>query len=423
MISLNRIRILVCILLSFTGIYITKVGFAKLTLFHAIAPLAGFLFFFKGMRYDTWKAAAPTYFWLFFFYIVGVNIWLFEEIKVSSFAYSIIVLLEMMLLYNIVKKIDRATIKKILRIIIGLYFVNLLITTFLIIFNIQLGYPFSSVFQIYNYSQRIRPYGFSDEPSYAAIILVFSFYVYLSMDRFRYNKSEAWWYLITVISILLTRSSYGYMMLALVLLLFLTRSNFILIQINTLVREKVFTLDQILKGVVITIAALVVLFQTSDVELGVAVERIGNVISSIAGTDGTVAERIKSLEKVDGSAGMRIIPTLHLIDYFGRTDPEYMWFGRGAGQATYFFSQFYGNHVTLLGFIPAFVYNYGIVGTLIFFLMLRKMMPRGRWLLFLLAVLFMFNADINTQIFLYVLFCVMLAKKIANTHEPVQGNA
>jgi hypothetical protein len=107
---------------------------------------------------------------------------------------------------------------------------------------------------------------------------------------------------------------------------------------------------------------------------------------------------------------------MRMFDAFRSDRILHVLFGRGAGQSVIFFTKLYEGDTTLLGFVPSFIYNYGLIGTALFLLFFLALFPRHKFILTVLFVLFMVNADFNTQIFLFVLFCIMAARQIDKLH-------
>jgi hypothetical protein len=412
MIKLKNVLYFICVSLSFTGIYFFKMGLAKFTLFHALAFLALFYISFSLAKREKFMIKMPRYFVLLLMYLIVVNLSYIYHIKATSFIYSLVIMLELLLLINITRKFDTVEIVEIIKIIILIYFLNILVASTMILFKINPIGILDKIFQIYDFDGRMRPYGFSDEPSYAAIILVFSMYVLFKAGDFKYQKGEFKWYAMGSLAVLLTRSTYGYMLLALILFVFTIKSNILFIHLNNIVKNRVFSLRQVLLGGAVSIILFVVLLSFLNIENFTSINRLVTLSKSFTKSADQPEKAIENIAYVDGSASMRILPTLYLVDNFKSSPVRYILFGRGAGQSTNFFSGIYEGNTTLLGFIPSFVYNYGLVGTFLFFLFFLRLFPRKKSLLLILFLFFIFNADFNTQIFLYVLFTVVLSHQI-----------
>lgn len=345
-------------------------------------------------------------------YLCFSNLLHLGEIKISSFVFSLIILLEILLLFNLIKWLKPADIKFITKSIILLYFLNIGISSLFISFNYYPKNFLSSVFKIYFFDGRIRPYGFSDEPSYAAILLVFNLFVLLKCNNFSYSFGELTWYFIAVLTIILTGSSYGYLLLFILLLYFMIRSGIFFKQIRIAIGNNIFTKTQLYFILSVFILALIFAFNFLNLKNDKSFLRIASIVQSFVLSDEFDDMGIKKIAMVDGSASMRVLPTVDLINSYNDDELVNILFGHGAGTSVRFFSNLYEGNTTLLGFIPAFIYNYGIIGVLLFLYMLISFFPKRRITFLMLFTLFILNADFNTQIFVFVIYTAMVSKKI-----------
>ena len=407
---MNRIVYFLCVSLALTNVSFFPIGFTKFTLFHAMAII--FLGYLTIRRFQGLAANIKISVTLFFlsFYIAISNLFFSSNFKVTSLIYSIIIIIELIILDNISRKLEVEDIKKIIKTVILLFFLSTFFSFLLIVLNITPTGVWSTIFQIYNDGKQIRPMGLSSEPSYAAIILVFSLYVLVRCDNFLFKAKEGPWYALSIITIFLSGSSYGYALLSIFLIFFVIKSNLLSVIFKFLLKSRG------IGNVVLAIFALgliVFLFNSESKPF----QRLVNVFFILSETGLNITTGLFKIAYTDSSAGMRIVPTLQLIDHFAASDTVYVLFGMGAGQSAYFYSELWGQ-LTLVGFIPAFIYNYGIIGTLVSLFCLRFFFPKKGLLLTTMFFLFLFNADFNTQIFVYVLFTSMLAKQIEILNAP-----
>ena len=408
----KRINFL-CIALALTQISFFEIGLASFTLFHFLAIWTLCVSSINALRNENYLIKVPKYSGALLLFIILVNVIYIDRIKFTSFVYTLIILLEFIILFNVVPKLNLSDIKKIIKIIILLYFINIAITSVLILFNIFPTGIWARIFQIYIFGGQIRPYGFSSEPSYASLIIVFSLYILFKAYNFSYKREEVAWYLLAIVTVILTQSSYGYMFLAIVLVCFFVKSKLFLRSVNLIQKNRVLQRKDVQVMFAVFAGLIFFVAYSFDIEANKSLQRLFNVLGSAATSDNDVFTTIFNIAKVDSSAGMRLVPLLHLINYFKEVDILHILVGHGAGQATLFYSKLY-EQTTLLGFIPAFIYNYGVIGVLIALFCFVSLFPKEKLLLFFLFFLFLFNADFNTQIFLYVLFIIMLAKQVEN---------
>lgn len=417
---MRQIIYLLFIFLSFTTLSFFKIGLAEFTLFHAWTILTLLILVWLSYRKSQLVVAKSNLLLIFVTYLISINIYYINNIKITSFIYSVIILIELILLFNLIRQLSTERIKSIVKSIIFLYFINIFLTTICIILHIQLPEPLSYIFKIYDYADRIRPYGFADEPSYAALILIFSFFVLLKSDNFKYNRREFKWYLAVIFSVVLIRSTYGYMLLIFLLSYFLIKSHTIRIHFKEIIQSRLFSNTQIVLTFITLVSVIVFLIFRIDLENIYSLKRLSDIYAFTLKSGINIEKLVSKLEITDGSATMRIKPSIYLYEYFQKEDLKFILFGKGAGQATIFFTKIYNNRVTSLGFIPAFIYNYGIIGFLTGMTFFMSLFPKEKWILFLLFFLFLFNADFNTQIFLFVLTSIMFCKQIERNSEKLE---
>jgi hypothetical protein len=410
--NIENLVYILFVTLSFTGVHFFKIGMAEFTIFHLMFVFVIFFKFFIALKTNKIKIKIPSHLLAATVFLSLVNIVYYPNIKTTSFLFSLIIISEIVLIYNYVKFFSVEQIIKIVKIIILVYFINLVISSFFISISYRPTGLLREIFQIYYFAGRIRPYGFANEPSYAAIILTFTLFVLFKSQNFRYQKKEFIWYAMAVISVLITGSSYGYILMGMLLSYFILKSNIIFIQIAAVLRSNIFTKKQYVVVALVSIAFFVISFNFVNPQRNKSIQRIVALYASITSSEKDAFGTIQDIVYVDGSASMRLVPSIMLIKDFSKCSWKYVLFGRGAGRSIGFFSRIYEGNTTVLGFIPAFVYNYGILGTLLFFLFFLALFPKRKFLLMLLFLLFIFNADFNTQIFIYVLFTIMAIKKI-----------
>ncbi len=400
---MNKLTYFLCVSLALTNISFFSIGLAEFTLFHGILLIFIMYSLVQVLRGVPLNTKIPVVLFALLFYISIFNLLFLNGIKVTSFVYSVIIVFELILLDRVSKKLELDDIRKIIKAIIFLYFVATSIEFLLIKFNSTPSGVWSIIFPTYDDGRQIRPMGLSSEPSYAAIILVFSLYLLFKCDNFLYNSNERFWYVLSVFTIIILGSSYGYMLLAVLFFYFIIKSNLHIVVLSTLVKRK--------QGIVVFfLLALVLILLLFNLESR-SFQRLVTIYSILTTSGFDFVKATFNIANIDSSAGMRIVPTLQLINYFSDVNILYVLFGRGAGQATFFYSDLYGQ-LTLIGFIPAYIYNYGIIGSGFTLFLLLSLFPKKRLLLSILFFLFLFNADFNTQIFVYILFVAMLANKV-----------
>lgn len=302
-----------------------------------------------------------------------------------------------LVLYNLTYEVKIKSIERVIKTIIVLFFVNILIASVLILFRVHIPEILQPVFRIYNDpTGQVRPYAFTNEPSYSAILLVFILFVLFKMYNGDLKKNYKW-YLLTVITILLIRSSYGYLFLG----VFIIYVFIVKMSPKIIIGTFLFLLLFLLSGVSKT-------FSTKAI---IRIVEIGNSILE----KGTLESKLDAIRIVDGSAAMRVFPTFELFNYYKKCDLSEVLFGFGAGKSERFFQDLLDEDRIQLGFFPAFMLNYGVVGVILALIMFWNLFPSDifqKLPMVLLFLLFLFNADYNTQILISILFLVMITKRM-----------
>ena len=152
-------------------------------------------------------------------------------------------------------------------------------------------------------------------------------------------------------------------------------------------------------SIIIIIVGLLLIVGTLLVKQ-TALNRVLNIISNLE------PGRIEDLATIDHSASFRVLPTYHYIRNIDIRDLHF-YFGYGAGQSSEFLIPFLFNvkvdHYEG-GFLPQFIYDYGIIFGLAFALFLmRESITKLVSFETFVFVLMITNANFNTQLFWVVI--------------------
>lgn len=231
-----------------------------------------------------------------------------------------------------------------------------------------------------------RFYSLSSEPSYAAFIVLCLLYVILETDPYQkpFGKKNLYAWLITVYMLFSFQSGYG-VLLFLILILFKTTPRNIFIMLTI--------------GLVVVIGALIAKQP--------ALTRVVNIISNLR------LDQLENIGSIDHSASFRILPTYYYLKGIELTDLHF-YFGHGAGQSTKFLVPYlFKVKVESYegGFLPQFLYDYGIVFGFFFLLFLkREVLTRFFSFETFVILLMLTNANFNTQLFWLVITIFALTK-------------
>jgi hypothetical protein len=401
---MNRLTYFLCVSLPLTSIAFFSIGFAEFTLFNALLTLFLIYLLARSLQGKSVNLKVPFSLILLSLFLILSNLLNSPGFKVTSLIYSIVIIGELILMSKISQALTVQDTRKISRAVIALFFISIAIESIFIFLNIVPSGIWADVFPIYYYFDQTRPMGLSSEPSYAALSIVFALYVLIRSDNFQFNSKESLWYLFAMAGVILSGSSFGYALLGLLLGYCAIKGNFFSVALKFLVR------NPLLGIFVACITMSAVIFFALNVAETKPFQRLLDIYKVLK-ESGVTLSGLANIATKDGSAAMRIVPSIKLLEYFSDTDLRFVLFGKGAGQATVFYSAIYGQ-LTLLGFIPSFIFNYGVVGFVVCLICLNPFFPKKGLLLTVLFFFFLLNADFNTQIFVYVMFTVMLSRQI-----------
>ena len=122
---------------------------------------------------------------------------------------------------------------------------------------------------------------------------------------------------------------------------------------------------------------------------------------------------LENLNMVDSSTYMRVAPFFEYIEKINLFD-IHTYIGHGAGTSALYFGYLFDEHIDIsikgnlystlnLGFIPSFLYDYGLIGAIfILLLVVRKACHKFISVESIIFLFLLINANLNTQLFWYV---------------------
>lgn len=389
-------------LLSLTNLklFTSPIGDVTVTPFLLIAPILAAIYW-TAVTIKLPKLIFPSLF-CFSAYILLIAILYNGSTRWTTVIYSFLYI-GALGFYNLNHKLDKASIEKLCKLILICFFINSAIAWTLSNLGISTG-PLIDIFQIYDDGKSVRPQGFSSEPSYAAFISCMSLFTYLKISQDT-TFAKIRWLALTSLMIAMYSSVYGYILIAMCFAHFIS-------DIKVSLRNRQVK-NLILLGCVLALAITLpqMTYLSND-------SRLIKILSYMA--SGTF--NINDFRVLDSSGFMRIGPTL---SYASSSD---LWslkglIGYGPGASSYYFGSVFEdaiskNHkgyadTTLgLGFIPAFLYDYGIVGIAAAIYLISKVIGSRNVFGWCFFVLLSLNANFNTQLFCFFLTMFMLIKRV-----------
>ena len=233
-----------------------------------------------------------------------------------------------------------------------------------------------------------RFYSFSSEPSYAAFIAITLFYgiVRLSKNRFLFKESNLLFFLMLLYMLFFFRSVYAALLLGSLLISFLG-----------------FTKRALLVYALVFFLGLLILIFLEDIP---GASRIIRIVSYLD------LENPHTLASIDFSAYYRLAPLLHYFRIFDWQDIHY-WIGHGPAASRHFVvpeTYLASQGEFLGGFIPAFFFDYGVLGAVLVLIFIFRKLPGILSVPTVIVILMLFNANFNTQLFWFVVTILSLTE-------------
>lgn len=396
-------------MLSYTGISIANLGKAMVTPFHLVMGFfIGYGFFVSNKKQNT----VFTSLVVLMTYVLFVNMLQYPAIRYTSVLYTLIYCIEFMILYNLLRRCEVKIVVLALEVIIYTYLANLFLGFVFDTVNFRNDFVLRFI-RVY-YNEKVvggRPMGFSTEPSYSSYILAVTFLCHSHLRNHTMDSKALKLFIKLLLCIVFSKSAYGFVFVSVIILdwaIHFYKAG-----------------DRLLKNVfpfliAITIAGSSIVVQTSENE---SIERISKFSTALFDTSVSGRKKMQKLNEADGSAFVRIGPTYMLFNI----DPKYkinFWLGEGAGAAGGFLAKFLvgiivdeGRDSLDTGIIPAWAFDYGIIGTIILLIFLINCfnnLPFPFWLLFFLILP---NANINTQLIWYNIICFLFVSIVKSRNK------
>jgi hypothetical protein len=347
-----------------------------------------------------WRARLETYgmTWVLGWILVTTVLNL-ADAKATSIAYSFIFGTAFVVMMNARRYLRREDFLFAVKIIIFAYFVNVLISQFLVALD-PTDPVLDAIFHRGSDGRDdvgLRYYGFSSEPSYAAIIVCVAFVAGCELSWFEDRRSLLLYALLTAYQVRAFGSVYGYL---------IGGAAALWIAYRTLGKAELVALC----------TGLVVVGLFVDLRGEGRVARIADAVVS----DGTL--ELADLQELDNSMFMRIAPVVVFATTAVPTTRD-LYVGRGAMAHTVEYTEVFSfaldpDLIFEVGFLPGFLYDFGIIGgALTLFVLARASLRRVISLPTLIVVATLFNANFNTQLFWYV-FVTFAYVKAFLSEEP-----
>ncbi len=410
--QLGKLAPIALVLLSFTAISVGKVGKALLTPYHLMLMLlVGYVIVIDAK--SRWYSFFSLN--LLLVYLIFNNAVNYPNIRITSLIYSVAFILELMVLYNLVRRCPMHILRDTFKWINYFYVGNILIAFVLILGHIQIP-AIEMLIGIVRTNAGTRPSGFSSEPSYASFVLAVSLMCFNVVNQYRMDKEAIKLITATTFGIILLSSAYGMILLVLAFV--------------DIVRYYYASFGKDLK--IIMVGSLIavgiggfIFVQTSSNE---AITRLVEMVEVFNDPRDDMEKKMLKLKERDPSAFARV-GTTYLLFGDETIDKKKYIIGFGAGAAGVAVPELMagflideGDDEFDTGIIPAFIYDYGIIGFIImifFWITSFKKLSIIFWLTFISLLP---NANINTQLFWFVIAAYMIASMAIQQQNEIKNN-
>lgn len=401
----QNILLFCVIILSLSGIYLFKIGDFEITPFYLFSPLLVISYFYLKL-YNNEEIQKYRIFirWLIIVAIASSAISLY--IRPSALLHFMFYVFNGYILiclgcYCSSDESFFLKLAKINKFIIYIFSFDVVIANILYVLGVENSF-LSALFPVYYDYDKIRFAAFTSEPSYLAIILTICIMSLISYSKIYEEikfKRELIFY---VVALVLARTTYGFMCIGLTFA-FLYQQN------SERIENKVVIYIRL---ILLSLFLVIGIWLLQENEY---LQRLGSLIGSIT-TENNLESFIYNLNDNDSSAAMRILPSFLFFQSISWLDLQ-LWFGHGIGANTQYFTDVleYTEKTINLGFIPAAIYDFGLLGSFSFiYLIFKRGVSSVPWIMKLLLFLSFVNCNISTQLFW---FCVIQLLFVSMTRD------
>lgn len=340
--------------------------------------------------YKSFPVAKETRLLIVFFYLVFSFLVNFKSAQTLSFVYSFFFIFSYLFYSAFMKgQLTRIDYRYLLKIVFVFYFIGLVAGQLLLNFDLFIpvtisGNSVHGLMGILLEPSGFRFYSLSSEPSYAAFIVVVLFYSYAITDpkgNTLFMGENALLFILLVYMILMFKSAYGIILIA-----------------ALIVGQYGFNRKAVLVYSLVPLVLLLLALSDYNFE---AFDRVVIIIKELD------VNNLHTLSTIDFTSYYRLAPFLYYFESANWMDPAF-YFGHGASASKLFIVPeiylAYPNGEFSGGFLPSYLYDYGVIGSLlvVFFIFHKiKLISIPS----LVIVLMLLNANFNTQLFWFLIFC------------------
>ncbi|MEM5529410.1 hypothetical protein WN093_11350 [Gammaproteobacteria bacterium AS21] len=407
LLSSNKIAQIVIFIAAFGGIFI----FGKLPIWIALTGLI-LPFLVLDVLVNRPKVNRSVLFFLVI--LVVVSIVNFQHLKLTTAMYSLFLMTVFLFSRQKIERCKPEFLIGIYRNVILVFFI-LLITGLCFYFLLGVNdFPLTRVDVSRGFP---RSFGPTTEPSYAALTLTIAMLVLCSSVNNTHIEIRLLLF-IYIISIIIIGSGIGYLACTILLMYIFYAQSL-----------KVFKLEKI---AIIISSVMALLFLSDDIE---RLKPLFDVLSNILKYD-SLWNAFNAFKIADSSAWFRFGPFFEYLRDMQLSELDNILIGNGAGTSTSYFGEKYimhidpdwfdsdGKPVMDLPFLPAFLYDYGIILTFILIYIFKCLIKplRGSGFFILIALFIVFNSNFNTSIFWFFVYSLLVINVVQKKEFVFEKN-
>lgn len=408
LLSNDKIAQIVIFISAFSGIFI----FNKLPVWIALTAL---LLPFLILDVLVNRPKINRLFFIFIISLIIVSVLNFQSLKINTIMYSLFLTILFLFSQRKIELCKPELLINIYQNIILIFFTLLIVGLYLHFLLGMNDVPFARVDVSRDFP---RSFGPTTEPSYAALILTIAMSV-LCFNVGNTHFKIRFLLFLYFIAIIIIGSGIGYLICT-VLFIYIFFSSTV----------KIFNIEKI---IILTLSLIGLFFLSND-----SIERLKPLFEILfnAFSYNSFEEASNTFKLTDSSAWFRFGP---LFEYF--KDIELLslsdiLFGHGAGTSTFYFGEKYRMHIDPnwfsddgipvmdLPLFPAFIYDYGIIMTLILMYIFKSLIKpiKGNFLFTLIAIFIVFNSNFNTSIFWFFIYSLLVVNVVQNKDKKIEKN-
>jgi hypothetical protein len=399
--SIEYLITLLVVFLALTDVFVFKISGLPISIYIFFGPIFIAIVSLLKFQIPSLNNSIP---FLILLYILFSSFLNFKNVRITSVIYSLLFIVYYIYLnFSAKNNLSKEKFTWVLKVIIVSFFIVLLLSQFIVFFNLEelkgpKGYfqnsaQFGILFN--NRTNVFRYHSLSSEPSYAAIIIILCFTVLIELIK---TRKVLYLYGALVLYMLIAfKSSIGFLILG----------TWFISQVS--LSKKQF----LILGTIVFVGISLFFFTSIG---GKSIDRLRDVVFLLLSFNG---DFVNNLNLIDSSAYARIGPLaayIQGIDVFSYQ--TYFGFGASTSEAIFsnlIYPETWNKHLVFKPpFLPGFLYDYGVFGVLLVLYLIWKTIKAQNFFFKITFIIILLNSNFNTQLFWFA-FTLVSLKTLYNT--------